>query len=165
MTASPIHICESEHSEKDGSDRDTSESDSESDTMSETEKAQEDATLTTYQKMATFMTLRKDEAKSSLGSHKLLLGRTRAAADKAVKVVEDLPCVKTIKNMERCMEAYDAKADAMELAYKHLFFLDPAESKRWEVMNERDNEGTLATHHGSGNLTPEPSPVTLEHRR
>ena len=66
--------------------------------------------------MALFTSLWKDEAKKSLGGHKSHLTRTREVADKAVKAVEDIPSVATIKNMERCMEAYYTKADAMELA-------------------------------------------------
>ena len=100
--------------------------------MMDTNKEQEDATLATYQKMAILMGLCKDEAKKSLGGHKSHLTHTREAADKAVKALEDLPCSAPIKNMERYMESYYAKADAMESAYVHLLVLDPAESERWE---------------------------------
>lgn len=66
----------------------------------------------------------------------------RAAADKAVKAVEDIPCIMTIKNMERCMEAYYAKAEAMKLAYEQLHIIDPAEADRWETeVNEIHNIG------------------------
>ena len=37
--------------------------------------------------------------------HKSHFGRTRAAVDKALKAVEDILCIATIKNSERWMEA------------------------------------------------------------
>lgn len=66
--------------------------------------------------------------------------RTREAADKAVKTVANIPCVGTIKNMERCMEAYYTKADDMKLAYEHLLVFDRAEAECWEwEMNKIHN--------------------------
>ena len=46
----------------------------------ETDKAQEEATLATYQKMAAFTALKKTEAKRSIGGHKSHLTRTHNAA-------------------------------------------------------------------------------------
>lgn len=57
------------------------------------------------------------------------MNRTGATADEAVKAVEDIPCIDTIKNIERCMESYYNKLDAMELAFEHLLFVDPAEAE------------------------------------
>ena len=78
--------------------------------MAEAGKTHEDATITIYAKMATFFTLSKGGRKRQVKGHKSHLGCTRAAADKEVKAVEDIPCIATIRNMVRCTEAYYSKA-------------------------------------------------------
>ena len=109
-------------------------------TMTETDKALEEATLATYQKMAAFTSLKRADARGSIGGHKLHLTRMKDAADRAITAVADMPCPETIKNMERCLEAYYTKANTMELAYKHLLVVDPDEAERWErEMNEIHN--------------------------
>ena len=49
-----------------------------------------------------------------------------------VTIAADMPCPATIKNMERCLDAYYTKADTMELAYEHLLIVDPNHTARWE---------------------------------
>ena len=85
--------------------------------MTDTDKAREEATLATYQKMADFTTLKKTDAQRSIGGHKSHLTRTQNAADRAVSTTANMPCPATINNMERCLDAYYTKADTMELAY------------------------------------------------
>ena len=79
--------------------------------MTDTDKAMNDPTLATHQKVAAFTSLEKVEAKRSIGGHKSHLTRTREAAHRAVTAVADISCPATIKNMERCLEAYYTKAD------------------------------------------------------
>ena len=98
--------------------------------MTETDKAQEEATLAMYQKMAAFTTLKKPDARRSIGGHKSHLTRTQNAADRAVTIAADMPCPATIKNMERCLDAYYTKVDTMELAYEHLLIVDPDNAVR-----------------------------------
>ena len=100
--------------------------------MTETDKAQEEATLATYQKMVAFTTLKRADAIRSIGGHNSHLTRTKDAADRAVTAAADMPCLATIKNMEICLEAYYTKADTMELAYEHLLIVDPEDAERWE---------------------------------
>ena len=125
--------------EVDVSEIDTSENCSSN--MTETDKAQEEAALATYQqKKAAFTALKKADARSSIGGHKSHLTRTRDAADRAVTAAADMPCPATIKNMERCLEAHYTKADTMELAYEHLLIMDPDNAERWErEVNEIHN--------------------------
>lgn len=125
-------------------------------TMTDAEKTQEKFTIAIYTKMATFMTSGEEEAKSSLGSHKSHLGRTRAAAEKALKAVENIPYIASIKNIERCMEASYAKAGAMKLAFKHLLIIDPTKADRWERDNEIKSKSRLRSD-GSP-LLPRPPP-------
>ena len=111
-----------------------------SNTMTETDKAQEEATLATYHKMAAFTTLKRADARRSIDGHKSHLIRTKDAADIGVTTVADMPCPATIKNMEHCLEAYYTKADTIELAYDHLLVVDPEEAERWEwKVNEIHN--------------------------
>ena len=121
--------------------------------MTDTDKAQEEATLATYQKMAAFTTLKKADARRSIGGHKSHLTRPQNAADRAVSAAADMPCPATIKNMERCLDAYYTKADTMELAYEHLLIVDPNDTACWErevnevhetreAMKEKSSEAT-----------------------
>ena len=103
--------------------------------MTETDNAQEEATLVTYQKMAAFTTLKRADARRSIGCHKSNLTRTKDAADRAVTAVADMPCLATIKNMERCLEAYYTKADTMELAYEYLLIVERWEREVREIHN------------------------------
>ena len=95
-----------------------------SDTMGDTQKKN----IAIYAKMGTFITLGKEDAKSSLKGHKSHLGQTTMAAERAVKAVEDIPCIATIRNLERCTKAYYA----MKLAYEHQMMIAPEEADKWE---------------------------------
>ena len=74
-----------------------------SNTMTDSDKAQEEATLATNQKMAALTTLKRADARRSIGGHKLHLTRTKDAANRALTAVADMPCPATIENMERCL--------------------------------------------------------------
>ena len=79
------HMSTKETPETDASEIDTSDINTSaisSDMMTETDKAMEDATLDTYQKMAAFTSLKKVEAKRSIGGHKHHLTHTRDAVDR-----------------------------------------------------------------------------------
>ena len=55
-----------------------------SNTMTDTDKAQEEATLAPYQKKVAFITLKLADARRSIGGHKSHLARTKDVADRAV---------------------------------------------------------------------------------
>ena len=97
--------------------------------MADTDKAQEEATLATYQKMAAFTTLKKADARRSIGGHKSHLTRTHNAEDRAVNTAADMSCPATIKNMEQCLGAYYTKANTMEMAYNHLLIVDAGKGR------------------------------------
>ena len=100
-------------------------------TMTDTNKAMKDPTHATYQKMVVFTTLKKADARRSIGRHISHLTRTQNAADRAVTTAADMPCPATIKNMECCLEVYYTKANTMELTYEHLLIVDQEDADRW----------------------------------
>ena len=81
--------------------------------------------------MAAFTTLKKADARRSIGGHKSHLKRTQNAADRAVSTAADMPCPATIKTWNDA-STYYTKADTMELAYEHLLIVDPDDAARWE---------------------------------
>ena len=100
--------------------------------MTETNKAQDEATLANYQKMAAFTTLKKADARRSIGGHKSHLTQTQNAADRAVTTPAVCKARQPLKIWNVAWRNTTQRPNTMELAYEHLLIVDPVAAESWE---------------------------------